>query len=120
MPFTPEDGSLCRVNTNIINDNNNINNSNNFQSNPFNSCNNAFNNLYNNQNLKTYNFKGISVTLPTSDTFGKVPPNAFGNNNYRMAKEYEDKNKMKGLEYNTARMETIIVDDNFKNCEKFL
>mgnify|MGYP007012569464 CR=1 FL=1 len=78
---------FSRVNANIINGSNNINNSNNLQTNPFNSSNNVFNNLYSNQNVKTYNFKGISVSLPTSDTVGKVPPNAFGNNNYRIVKE---------------------------------
>ena len=36
--------------------------------------------------------------------------------NYNKSEQgLEDKNKLKGIEYNTARMETIIVDDNFKN-----
>jgi len=98
---------LTNNNTNMFNNNNN----NTFNNNNLNTY--SFGNQ-NNQNLHLYNFNGISTRLPICQTVGKTPITTF-NNNINYKKEYTEKNKLNGVEYNNVRSDYICNDENLKN-----
>jgi len=98
---------LTNNNTNMFNNNNN----NTFNGNNLNTY--SFGNQ-NNQNLHLYNFNGISTRLPICQTVGKTPITTF-NNNINYKKEYTEKNKLNGVEYNNVRSDYICNDESLKN-----
>ena len=121
-------GIFTTLNTSILT-NNNTNNNSNF--NPFlnNSNNNPnssiFNNITNNnnylsnnsfynQNTNRYIMNGIS--FPICETFNKLPPPSFPSNSFRFNKDFEEKNNnIKNIKYNISRIESIIIDEKFRN-----
>ena len=89
-------------------------------SNIFNSNNNNsyLSNFFNNQNNQYYsfNYEGISLNFPFCKTFGKSPPSSFSNGNIAMIKQFEEKNnKIRGVNYDYSRMDTIVSDNRFKD-----
>ena len=96
------------------NNNNSINTTTSTLFNNNTSTNNFFNNnLYNNQNNV---YMENNIIFPICQSFNKMPPPSFPIANFKIIKDFEEKNtSLNKIKYYISRIENIVLDENFKN-----